>query len=81
MSAALALTQMTCEDYFDYGFEAACNDLIQDMYWADSYSTDALFEAMQEHAVKARVVLTDVPFWDYDKFFHSVWKNTEKGLS
>lgn len=73
--------EMSCEDYFDAHFADECDDMIQDMYWSDSYSTDKLFNAMVADAKKHGIKLSDEETWNYDKFFHNVWKSTEKGLS
>lgn len=83
MSAALALLtlQMTCEEFYEYDFEARCDSIIQEMYWDDSYSTETLYQTMCAHAAATGVVLTDAETWSYDRFFHNVWKCTEKGLS
>ena len=73
---------MTCEQFFDKHYD---NDelysWIDEMYWEDSFSSDKMFDAMQELAKKKNVKLTDAENWDYDKFFYNIWKTAEKGLS
>lgn len=76
-----ATKQITCVDYYDESFQSSHDNMIQDGYWGDSYSTDKAFESMQRSAKNEGFTLTDADTWNHDKFLYDEYKNVEKGLS
>lgn len=74
------ISLMTCEDFYDTflhdneGFQ----QLMSEMYWENTYSTERLLEFMTSEAVKLEIELVDSSEWEYDRFFHNVYRNYEK---
>lgn len=76
------MEKMTCTEFFfgymdDYNFAT----VLDDMYWRDAFSSEKLFDLMQEEAKEKNIDLVDVDTFDYDTFFYNTYKESELGLS
>lgn len=74
---------MTCEEFFEAYImdDRNLDAMIDEMYWTDDFDSEAMFDYLKQEAKKNHVTLTDEEEWDYDKFFYTIYKETEKGLS
>lgn len=72
------MKSMTFEQFAD---TEDYNEIIDEMYWEDNYSSERLFERTILAATKEGVIITDKDDCDYDGYFWNVWQCTEKGLS
>jgi hypothetical protein len=82
MSAPLKVAEsMSCADFFDACLDNDWDSFADEMYWSDSYNSDACFDWLKARADREGVILTDVEEFEYDKFFWNTYRDTEKGLS
>jgi len=73
---------MNCSDFFEsYMDNNDWNTLCDEMYWDQNFDSEYCFKKMKELAKKQNIFLIDQDIWDYDSYFYTVYKNTEKGLS
>jgi hypothetical protein len=82
MSAPLKVVEsMSCAEFFLAYLDSDWDSFADEMYWSDSYSSDACFDWLKARADREGVILTDVEEFEYDKFFWNTYRDTEKGLS
>ena len=67
--------------FFDKYAEGPIDDYIQNAVWSGDFSTDKAYDILLNLAKKKRVDIVDKDDFDYDRFFHDLYKSTEKGLS